>query len=705
MGAILKRELKSSLLNITGWIYIAVMMAAFSLYYYANNLMYGSPMIAYSVSGMLFITMIPVSMLTMKSLAEEKRSKTDQLIFTAPVSIGKIVVAKFLSMAIIHTVVVVYMLIMSCVLQLFGNAPMLENLSVLLGYLLYGYTCMAIGLFISSLTESQVISAVLTFAALFMGYMMSGITNLISSEGNLVTKILNCYNIKTPMDSFMDGCLYVKGIIYYVVLIALMLFLTAQSIQKRRWTFSTKRLTTGAFSTGLVAIAIVASIIINLAANELPSTIASIDLTEQKFFTLTDDTKELVAGLDKNIEIYVIANESTADVTVAETLKRYEDSSSYIKVTYVDPAKNPTFYTKYTDSSISQGSIIVVCGDVSRVVDYSDLYETSIDYTTYSQNTTGYDAEGQITSAIQYVSSDDLPVAYEITGHGEEKLSGNFKEAISKANITAESLNLLEVEAIPSDASVVIINGPTSDFSADDAQKITDYLMGGGKLFVTVNYAANEELPNLATVFDQFGITVENGIVAEQNRDSYYQNPFYLLPKYTAGSTYGNLESGSYLFVPYSLTMEKPEDTDQIVYTDLISTSSSAVAKMDPNNATTYEAEEGDKVGQYSLGLLAEKNIDLAQSSMAIFTSELMFTDDADSMVSGNNSSMFAGIISYLASSDNTASVVIPVKEYSTESITVPTSTLIIFSVGFIVVVPLALIILGIIIWARRRKK
>jgi len=534
---------------------------------------------------------------------------------------------------------------------------------------------------------------------------MAGITNLVSSEGNLVTKILNCYNIKTPMDSFMDGCLYVKGIIYYLVLIALMLFLTVQSIQKRRWSFSTKKITTGAFSMGLVAVALAAAVIINLVANELPSTIASIDLTEQKYFTLTDDTKNLVSSIEKEIDIYVIANETTADTTVAETLNRYEDSSSNIRVTYVDPAKNPTFYTKYTDGSISQGSLIVVCGEVSRVIDYSDLYETSIDYTTYTQNTTGYDAEGQITSAIQYVTSDNLPVAYEITGHGETALSGNFKEAVSKANITTESINLLEVDSIPTDASVVIINGPSSDFSADDAQKVVDYIKGGGKVFVTANYAANSDLPNLATILDEFGITVENGLIAEQDRDYYYQNPFYLLPKYSGGSVYGSLASGSYLFVPYALTMEQPEDTEQIVYTSLMSTSDSAVAKMDANNATTYEAEDGDKEGQFSLGLIAEKQIDLSQSTLAVFTSDLMFSDDADSMVSGNNSAMFAGVISYLASADNTSSIVIPVKEYSTESITVSMSTLIVFSVGLIVVLPLALIILGIIIWARRRKR
>ena len=134
--------------------------------------------------------------------------------------------------------------------------------------------------------------------------------------------------------------------------------------------------------------------------------------------------------------------------------------------------------------------MIVVCGDRSRVVDYSDVYTYSYDYSSYTRSVDGYDAEGQLTSAIEYVTMDasELPVIYAVSGHGETELSGKFTDAVSKANITLSDLTLLKEDAVPSDAAALIINGPTSDFSKDDAEKVISYINGGGKVLITCNY-------------------------------------------------------------------------------------------------------------------------------------------------------------------------------------------------------------------------
>ena len=427
MTAILKREFRAYFQNITGWLYVAVVMAVFSLYYVANNLNYGAPQVYYSISGVAFIFLIPVAVLTMRSLSEDRRTKTDQLILTAPVSVG---------------------------------------------------------LFISSLTESQIISAVLTFGALFVGYMMSGITQLMSSSGNLVTKILSCYDLRTPLDSFFDGCFSVSGVVYYLSVSLLFVFLTTQSIQKRRWQMTKNKLSAGVFSTGFIAVGIAATVVINLIVSELPSSLTSVDLTSSKLYSLTQETKDYLKTLDKDITIYVIAGKDSVDSTVSETLKRYEEGSEHITVEYKDPAQSPTFYQQFTDSSVSAGSLIVNCGTQSRVIDYNDLFESDFDYTTYSSTVTGYDGEGQITSALQYVTSDSMPKIYQIQGHGETTLSGNFSKAIEKANLSSETLNLMDADAVPEDAQCLIINAPTSDFSEDDADKVITYLNNGGNLLV-----------------------------------------------------------------------------------------------------------------------------------------------------------------------------------------------------------------------------
>ena len=103
--------------------------------------------------------------------------------------------------------------------------------------------------------------------------------------------------------------------------------------------------------------------------------------------------------MQEDVTIYVIVNEDNQDTTLGQTLQRYDDLSDHITVEYVDPTVNPRFHTQYTDSTISINSLIVVSDKRNRVIDYSDIYESSFDYSTYTSTTTGYDGEGQITSA------------------------------------------------------------------------------------------------------------------------------------------------------------------------------------------------------------------------------------------------------------------------------------------------------------------
>ena len=143
--------------------------------------------------------------------------------------------------------------------------------------------------------------------------------------------------------------------------------------------------------------------------------------------------------------IYVLASEKNADTTLAETLQRYEELSDYIHVEYVDPSVNPLFYQQYTQTAPTTNSLIVVGAERSKLINYNNIYEYSYDYTNYSSSVTGYDAEGQITSAIEYVmmAQSELPIVYEIQGHGETKLTGGFKEVVEKANVTLSDLTLL----------------------------------------------------------------------------------------------------------------------------------------------------------------------------------------------------------------------------------------------------------------------
>ena len=166
--------------------------------------------------------------------------------------------------------------------------------------------------------------------------------------------------------------------------------------------------------------------------------------------------------------------------------------------------------------------------------------------------------------------------------------------------------------------------------------------------------------------------------------------------------------SGAYIFAPYAEGLTVPEDTDEMTYTALLTTSDSAVLKVDVQNATSYAYEDGDTKGSFTLGVAVQKTIDEETvSTMVVYSAAVMFTDSADQMVSGNNSTLFASTLGQLTETDDDAavSVVIPMKEYNVSLLTVPASSQIMLSISFVLLVPLVLVVAGVLIWIKRRKQ
>ena len=716
MLAIFKREFKSLFQSVIGWLFLAVTLGVFGLYFYVYNLAYGYPTLANTLSAITFILLITVPILTMRVLAEERKNKTDQLILTSPVSLGKVVIGKYLAMGAVFTITVAVICVTPIVLNAFGTVPFGECYAAVLGYWLFGMTCIAIGTFLSALTESQVIAAVLTFGALFLGYMMSGITGIISSTGNLLTKILGCYDLTSPLDDFLSGFLDVQSVIYYVSLIVLFLFLTVQAIQKRRWSMSTMRIKTGVFSTGFIAVALAAVVVVNLIGAQLPDEVRAIDMSSQKLYSITDATKEVLDNLDEDITIYVLASEKSQDATVGKTLERYAGYSKHIKVVYKDPAVSPSFYTNYTDSSVTMKSLIVEGSKRAKVIDYSDLYETQIDYSTYQSTVTGYDAEGQLTSAITYVTGEDMPVIYQLTGHDEQSLSGTFTDSIAKLNVSLESLNLLEKDEIPEDAAALIINAPAKDFSQDDVEKVLAYLEKGGKAVIASGYNG-QKLPNFESLLAAYGVTMAEGVVLETDRTAYYQMPFYLIPKVSYASATSDI-SGEYVFLPYvrGLLYEQQDETDgdsedtgsAVTYKELLSTSDSAYSKVNVESMETYDKEAGDIDGPFALGLYVSKTSESESgenqtTELYIFSSDSIFSDNASQMVYGNNAALFTGVVSQFTGSEVTS--VVPVKSYDNSQLIINQAGIVLGGLAAAIIIPVILLVAGIVIWVRRRRR
>ncbi len=707
MRAIYKRELRSYFCSFTGWLFVAVNLFVMGLYFIVYNMLMGYPTIAYVLQSIVFTFIVTIPILTMRTLSEERKNKTDQLILTAPVSVGKIVLGKYLALATVLFLPTAFMGILPLFLMQGGDFQMGVSYASLLGFFLYGCLALAVGLFLSSLTESVVIAAVLSFGALFLGYIMPGISNLLTSTGTsavttVIGKILSCFDMVSRFDTLSSGYFELEAVVYYLTAISLALFCTAQTIQKRRYNISGGGLKVGAYSVTGILLAIAAVVAVNLGLNYVPEQYSSFDLTENRLYALTDETKAFLSGLSEDIMIYVLAEEGAGDADFSKTLERMADQSAHIKIKYVSPAKNPNFYQNYTDVQPSSGSLIVEGDRRSTVVDYGDIYTYEMDYSTYSYQTTGYDGEGQTVSALAYVTTEDMPVFYAIGGHGELELEEKFVNTITKENAACETLMLYSVDEIPEDAQGVILNAPTSDYSKEDAEKVIAYLQKGGNALI-ISTMAEGEMANFKSILDFYGITEVDGTIVEEDRNYYYQNPYYLFPEIVSAEVTAPLADGL-VFAPFSKGLSYDEEKDDIHYTPLLTTSSSAFSKVDITDNSDYSKGANDIDGPFTVSVEVEKSTENGGVSHAyVVGGESLFTSLADDMAPGNNVKLFSSMISMLA--EHESSVAVPVKSLSMPNLVFNAQTAYLAAVLCVIVIPLATLAAGLVVWLRRRRR
>lgn len=706
MKAIYKRELRSYFCSFTGWLFVAVNLFMMGLYFIVYNMLIGYPTIAYVLQSIVFTYIVTIPILTMRVLSEERKNKTDQLILTAPVSVGKIVLGKYLALMTVLLIPTLFMGVLPLFLRLGGEFQMGVSYASLLGFFLYGGLALAVGLFLSALTESVVIAAVLAFGALFLGYIMPGISSLLTSTGTsavttVIARILSCFDMVGRFDTLSSGYFELEAVVYYVTAIALALFCTAQVIQKRRYSISGGGIRLGAYSVSGIIVAVVLTVAVNLGLNYVPERYSSFDLTQNRLYALTEETKNFLADLSEDVTVYALAEESTMDNQLKRTLDLMQERSDHIKVNYVSRVKNPNFYQNYTQEPLEEGSLIVEGEKRNKVVNLDNIYTYEMDYYNGYQ-ITGYDGEGQIVSAIAYVTTEDMPVLYAVGGHGELELEDKFVNAIEKENVSCEQLMLYSVDEIPEDAQGVILNAPTGDYSEDDAKKVIDYLKKGGNALI-ISTMTEGEMTNFESILDFYGISEIEGTIVEQDRNFYYQNPYYLFPNVESSETTAPL-TDSLVFAPFSRGLSYDDTLEDTVYTPLLTTSGSAFSKTDITDTSDYSKGANDIEGPFVVSVEAEKSTEDGNVSHAfVVGGESLFTGDADDMAPGNNVKLFGSMISNLV--EHETSVAIPVKSLSMPNLTFKAQTAYIAAVLCVVVIPLATLITGLVIWLKRRRR
>ena len=455
----------------------------------------------------------------------------------------------------------------------------------------------------------------------------------------------------------------------------------------------------GSYSLVITAVVLAILIAVNVLVSALPTTLTKYDISSSKLYSITSNTKVVVNALEEDVTIYWIVQSGQEDSVIENLLGKYESLSDHIQVVKKNPDVYPTFAEQYTDETVQNNSLVVECGDRSRYIGYDDIYVQEADMYSYSYNTS-FDGEGAITSAIDYVVTEDLPQLYLLEGHGEGELPATFSEQIEKENIETQSLSLLTVDEIPEDADCILIYAPTSDLSQEEVEMLSEYTKNGGKLMVVAGPTEeNGTLENLYSLLGDYGVETCDGIVVEADREHYTFQPYILLPDLVSNDiTDPLIEENYYVNMPISQGLILDNATDAV--TELMTTSESAFSKIAGYDLDTYEKEEGDIDGPFAVAVSIACDND---GQIVWFSSSTFLEDMYNAWSSGSNSDLAMNALSSLIGEREAMAIRSKSLNYNYLSISDSTASLL--KVLMIGVFPLGYLGIGIGVILKRRRK
>ncbi|MBR2906949.1 MAG: GldG family protein [Clostridia bacterium] len=505
--------------------------------------------------------------------------------------------------------------------------------------------------------------------------------------------------------------------------------------------FFRKRATRYGFRASILTLMLLAVLAaVNLLVSLLPTQYTILDSTYNGLYTLSGTTESYIKALDETVEIYFLCDEGAEDTRIRTFLDRYSGLNSRITVKTVDPMKNTTFVSTYTDKTLSNYSVIVDGGKRSLVLDYYDLYlwenealgiMTAEEYAACLSDSYGsyilssyetvqhFNGEAKITNAITYVTADRIPRIYALSGHGETALGADFRDTVGAGSYDlVKDLSLFSLGKVPEDCDILLINAPTKDLSADETRWIGAYLENGGHLLLTTaagkTYTPYEtkktnadgtettetvesDFPNLTSLLARYGLSAENGVIVEKDASmSYSGYPRVLLPsKNTAHPIVTGASGATMIYYDgHGIVLDK--NVSGVTLTSLFSTSRSAYTV--PGSAETLDRTEDSKDGPFTVGATAEKG----DTRIVWLASALSLDDSIDSLVSGGNHTFAVSACDWIVGKEE--SVTIASVSLEEPKLIISGDTLTVFAVVFCAVIPFSILIGGLVYWLRRRR-
>lgn len=356
----------------------------------------------------------------------------------------------------------------------------------------------------------------------------------------------------------------------------------------------------GSYSVGLTVIVIAIVIVFNMVIGQIPEAYRNIDVSSTKIYEISDTTTDMLDSLDKDVEMKVLGVKDEADDRIVTFLSRYASLSDHINLEWIDPVLHPSALTEY---DTTENNVVVSCEETGKTttISFDDILVPDM-YSYYYYGTlsyTSFDGEGQLTSAVNYVTSETEQMIYQTSGHGEASLSTTVTDLMEKNNYSLSEVNLLMTTSIPEDCDLLLMYAPTTDLSEDEAAMLRTYLGEGGKVMILLGDTNASELPNLEGILEEYGMQAADGYIADPQR-CYQGNYYYIFPELSlSGDMAEGISSEMVLLTnTHGMNLIDPA-RDTITTTGFMSSSENSYAVT----------ETSQEQGAFTLGAVAEETI------------------------------------------------------------------------------------------------
>ena len=449
----------------------------------------------------------------------------------------------------------------------------------------------------------------------------------------------------------------------------------------------------GAFSAGLIAIAVAVTILFNLLVTQLPGSLKLFDLTNSGIYNITDTSMKIINAMSEDVKVMVLADRLNVDSRISRYLDKYTGLSDHLILEYIDPTVFPAVLNQY---GAQAGDVVVRCEATDRqhIFNLEEVvgYDERVYYYYGTKTETDFDAEGLLTAAVDGVLNTAGHKVYTLHGHSEIVMFEAVEKLLEKSHIEVDYLNLMTDGEIPADCEMLIITAPLKDLADDELTKLREYLAAGGQIIYSMD-GSETSLPNLEALCAEYGIQIQPGYAMDSG--AYYQNnPFLTFPKFITGTDATGVIASNQMLMMYmsrGLTLVDPARESITVKSFLDTTEQGyLLVENTPMNP-----------GKYSIGAVATEMVGDKKARLVVFGSRSAQDTELTSAF-GNLDNLDFFVTTVAAGFDDVSPISIPAVGLGEPHNTIMRGGTL--SLLIVAVLPAVVLLVGFLHWLRRRR-